>query len=56
MAALFDQAEQLYGGVDVLVHSAGVMILSPLAEFDLDGFDAMQRTNVQGTFGVGQAG
>ncbi|HEY2063763.1 MAG TPA: SDR family oxidoreductase [Amycolatopsis sp.] len=54
VAALFDAAEQRYGGVDVVVHTAGVMQLAPLAELDLDDFDRMHRTNVRGTFVVDQ--
>ncbi|MBC8092206.1 MAG: SDR family NAD(P)-dependent oxidoreductase, partial [Pseudonocardia sp.] len=38
-AALFDRAEQLFGGVDVVVHTAGIMLLAPLAEADLDDVD-----------------
>lgn len=52
MAAVFDVAEQEFGGVDVLVHTAGIMPLSPVAELDLDDFDRIQRTNVRGTFVV----
>lgn len=54
MATLFDTAQQEFGGVDVLVHSAGIMPLSPIAELDLDVFDQVQRTNVRGTFVVDQ--
>ncbi|MEF2978651.1 SDR family oxidoreductase [Subtercola sp. YIM 133946] len=54
MTALFDRTTELYGGVDVVVNTAGVMVLAPLAEFDLDQFDAMMRTNVRGTFVVAQ--
>lgn len=54
MAALFDTAQQEFGGVDVLVHSAGIMPLSPIAELDLGVFDQVQRTNVRGTFVVDQ--
>ncbi|MFJ4846615.1 MULTISPECIES: SDR family oxidoreductase [unclassified Streptomyces] len=54
VAALFDQAEQAYGGVDVVVNTAGVMLLSPLAELDFADFDRMHRTNVRGTFVVSQ--
>jgi 3-oxoacyl-[acyl-carrier protein] reductase len=50
--ALFDTAEQRYGGVDVVVHAAGIMRLSPLATMDLDEVDAMHRTNIRGTFVV----
>ena len=47
---LFDAVEQQFGGVDVVVHTAGIMLLSPLAELDIDDFDRMQRINVRGTF------
>ena len=52
--ALFDAAEAAFGGVDVVVHAAGVMALAPLAELDLDELDRMHRTNIRGTFVVAQ--
>jgi 3-oxoacyl-[acyl-carrier protein] reductase len=52
--ALFDQAEQQFGGVDVVVHTAGILLLAPLAELKLDDLDRMHRTNIRGTFVVGQ--
>ncbi|TWP45762.1 SDR family oxidoreductase [Lentzea tibetensis] len=54
VAAVFDTAEQTFGGVDVVVHAAGVMHLAPLAELDLSVLDGMHRTNVRGTFVVDQ--
>ncbi|HEX8929385.1 MAG TPA: SDR family oxidoreductase [Actinomycetota bacterium] len=54
VAALFDTAEDTFGGVDVLVNAAGIMALAPLAELDLSVFDRMLRTNVRGTFVVNQ--
>jgi len=54
MGAVFDAAEQEFGGVDVLVHTAGIMPLSPIAQLDLDTFDRVQRTNVRGTVVVDQ--
>jgi 3-oxoacyl-[acyl-carrier protein] reductase len=54
VAALFDRTEDLYGGVDVVVHAAGIMLLSPLAELSLDDLDRMHRTNIRGTFVVDQ--
>ena len=54
VAAMFDAAEQAYGGVDVVVHAAGIMLLSPLADLDLADFDRMHRINVRGTFAVDQ--
>lgn len=55
VAALFDRAEDVFGGVDVVVHAAGRMTLAPLAEMGLDDLDAMLRTNLRGTFVVDQA-
>ncbi|MGP4090072.1 SDR family oxidoreductase [Streptomyces sp. KR55] len=54
VAALFDLAEDTYGGVDVVVHAAGVMTLAPLVDTDLDALDRMHRTNIRGTFVVDQ--
>ncbi|GAA3562419.1 SDR family oxidoreductase [Microlunatus spumicola] len=53
-AALFDRVEAAYGGVDVVVHTAGIMLLAPLAELDLADLDRMHRVNVRGTFVVDQ--
>jgi 3-oxoacyl-[acyl-carrier protein] reductase len=54
VARLFDQAEQAFGGVDVVVNAAGLMSLAPLADFDLAVLDRMLRTNIRGTFVVDQ--
>ncbi len=50
VAALFEAAESTFGGVDVVVNTAGIMLLSPLAELDLDVLDRMHRINIRGTF------
>ncbi|MEV1332129.1 SDR family oxidoreductase [Micromonospora costi] len=54
VAALFDAAEQRFGGVDVVVNAAGMMKLAPLATLDLDELDRMLRVNVRGAFAVDQ--
>ncbi|WP_033342029.1 SDR family oxidoreductase [Catenuloplanes japonicus] len=54
MAALFQHATDVFGGVDVLAHTAGIMPLAPIAQMDLDTFDLIQRTNVRGTFVLNQ--
>lgn len=54
VAALFDAAEEAFGGVDVVVHAAGVMELSPVVDLDLAVLDRLYRTNVRGTFAVAQ--
>jgi 3-oxoacyl-[acyl-carrier protein] reductase len=50
VAALFDHAEERLGGIDVVVNAAGIMILKPLADYELEDFDRLHRANVRGTF------
>ncbi|WP_245547176.1 SDR family oxidoreductase [Nocardia brevicatena] len=54
MARIFTEITERFGGMDVVVNTAGIMLLGPVTEFDLDAFDRMQRTNVRGTFVVSQ--
>ncbi|WP_346534417.1 SDR family oxidoreductase [Micromonospora sp. DPT] len=54
VAEAFDTVEREFGGVDVVVHAAGIMLLSPLAELDLADLDRMHRVNIRGTFVVNQ--
>jgi len=48
VVALFDAAEREFGGIDVVVNAAGIMILAPLVDFDLNELDRMHRTNIRG--------
>jgi 3-oxoacyl-[acyl-carrier protein] reductase len=52
VAAMFDAAEEAFGGVDVVINAAGIMLLAPLAELDLADLDRMHRINIRGTFVV----
>lgn len=54
VTAMFDRVEAEFGGVDVVVNTAGVMLVAPLIDLDFDDFDRMHRTNVRGTFVVSQ--
>jgi 3-oxoacyl-[acyl-carrier protein] reductase len=47
---MFDTAEKEFGGVDVLVNNAGVMILSKIAETADSVFDQQLSINLKGTF------
>ncbi|MBS9721962.1 SDR family oxidoreductase [Tianweitania sp. BSSL-BM11] len=50
IASLFDQAEQHFGGVDVLINNAGMIKLAPLAEFSDEDFDQQIALNLGGVF------
>jgi 3-oxoacyl-[acyl-carrier protein] reductase len=54
MSAAFDAVEAEFGGIDIVVNTAGIMILSPIATLSLDDLDRMHRTNIRGTFVVSQ--
>jgi 3-oxoacyl-[acyl-carrier protein] reductase len=54
VAGMFDQAEERFGGVDVVVNAAGIMPVGPLVDLDLAVLDRVLRTNVRGTFVVNQ--
>lgn len=54
MADVFDRVEREFGGIDVVVNTAGLMLLAPVAELDLADLDRMHRVNIRGTFVVSQ--
>jgi len=54
VAAMFDVAEQQFGGVDVVVNCAGSMKLATVVDADLAEVDAMHRTNIRGSFVIAQ--
>jgi 3-oxoacyl-[acyl-carrier protein] reductase len=54
LGAAFDLAAETFGGVDVVVNSAGIMPLGTVADMDLEDFDRIMRTNARGTFVVSQ--
>ena len=54
VAAAFDVVEGAFGGIDVVVNTAGIMILSRIVDLDLADLDRMHRTNIRGTFVVAQ--
>ncbi|HEV3190218.1 MAG TPA: SDR family oxidoreductase [Polyangiaceae bacterium] len=47
---LFEQTESAFGGVDVLVNNAGIMVTSPMVETDDASFDRHVAINLKGTF------
>ncbi len=55
VARIFQAATDEFGGVDIVVNTAGIMPLAPIAEMSLSDFDRVIRTNLRGTFVVDQA-
>jgi 3-oxoacyl-[acyl-carrier protein] reductase len=54
MARVFDTAENEFGGVDVVVHTAARQSPSLLVDLDLAVLDSLHRTNIRDTFVVDQ--
>jgi 3-oxoacyl-[acyl-carrier protein] reductase len=54
MGEVFDTVVERFGGVDVVVHTAGIMPNATIAEMNLATFDELVATNVRGTFIVAQ--
>lgn len=50
VAALFAGAKQAFGRIDVVVNSAGVMPMAPIASSSLADFDKVIATNLRGAF------
>jgi len=50
VAHLFEHTEATLGQIDVLVHNAGIMLLSPIIKNDVEQFDKVISTNLRGTF------
>jgi 3-oxoacyl-[acyl-carrier protein] reductase len=48
--ALFQTTKQAFGSVDVVVHTAGIMPLAPIAQGDLDSFDKVIAVNLRGSY------
>ncbi|HSX59560.1 MAG TPA: SDR family oxidoreductase [Tahibacter sp.] len=50
VATLFATAREAFGRIDVVVNSAGVMPVAPIAQAGLADFDRVIATNLRGTF------
>ncbi len=50
VAKLFESSLPKLGQIDVVVHSAGIMPLSPIIKNDVKQFDEVIATNLRGTF------
>lgn len=47
---VFDFVEKAFGGIDVVINAAGIMLLSPIATLNIEDLDKMYQVNVRGTF------
>ena len=47
---MFEETVKTYGRVDVVIHTAGIMPLSPIDKEDVELFDKVIATNLRGTF------
>ena len=47
---LFEAAASAFGGIGVVVNSAGIMPLAPIAAGDIDAFDKVIATNLRGSY------
>ena len=50
VASLFESSLSKLGQIDVVVHSAGIMPLSPIIKNDVKQFDEVIATNLRGSF------
>lgn len=54
VSRLFDAAEHEFSGIDVVVNTAGIMVLANVVDLDLADLDRMHRVNIRGTVVVNQ--
>ena len=47
---LFLKAKEQFGSLDVVVNTAGIMPLSPIAQGDIEAFDKVIATNLRGSY------
>jgi 3-oxoacyl-[acyl-carrier protein] reductase len=50
-----DQTVQEFGGIDILVHNAGIAVMAPIDDFRLEDFDRMLAVNLRAVFVASQA-
>ncbi|WP_095200765.1 SDR family oxidoreductase [Mesorhizobium carmichaelinearum] len=55
VAAMFAAAQAAFGHIDIVVNSAGVVMLAPAEELGLDAWDKTIAINLKGTFLISQA-
>ncbi|MGE1130706.1 SDR family oxidoreductase [Bacillus wiedmannii] len=54
MQEVFDIVEGKWGGIDAVINTAGIMLLSSITDMNLADLDKMYRTNIRGAFVISQ--
>lgn len=49
VSAGFSQAEEAWGRLDIVVHNAGIALVSKLIDLDIDAFRRLEAVNIEGT-------
>ncbi|MFA5042623.1 MAG: SDR family NAD(P)-dependent oxidoreductase [Kiritimatiellia bacterium] len=49
VAGGFDAVAEAWGGVDIIVVNAGIAMVAPLVDLDVEAFRRLERVNVEGT-------
>jgi rhamnose utilization protein RhaD (predicted bifunctional aldolase and dehydrogenase)/NAD(P)-dependent dehydrogenase (short-subunit alcohol dehydrogenase family) len=49
VSAAFAEVARLWGGVDLVIPNAGVAMVAPLADLDLERYRKLEKVNVEGT-------
>ncbi len=51
----FETIIETFGGIDILVHNAGIAMVARLRDIDMDEFRRLEKVNVEGTLRILQA-
>ena len=55
VATAVEHTVQAFGGIDILVHNAGIAVMAPMADYRLEDFDRMVAVNLRAVFVATQA-